>query len=111
VRVVAAKRLRIYVGEDEHYQGHPLYRAIVQAARQHGLAGATVTRGIEGFGPQSRLRTARVVDLASDLPVIVELVDEAAKIEGFLPTLAAMVRTGLITVEDVVASFPRQDSQ
>jgi PII-like signaling protein len=102
-----AKRLRIYIGEAEHHHGRPLYRAVVEAARSAGLAGATVLRGIEGYGPKHGLQTAHVVDLSPDLPVVVEIVDEAGRIAAFLPTAQAMVDSGLITLEDVQAAFDR----
>jgi len=96
-----AKLLRIFVGESDRYQGRPLYEAIVLKAREAGLAGASVFRGIMGFGGHSRIHTARVLRLSEDLPVMIEIVDAPEKIEAFLPTLDAMITEGLVTLERV----------
>lgn len=94
--------LCIYVGESDHYHGTPLAHAIVVAARQHGLAGATVLHGVEGFGANSRIHTASILRLSEDLPVVIEIVDATDKIEQFLPLLDEMVQEGLIvTIEKV----------
>lgn len=93
--------LRIFIGESDRHHGRPLYEAIVLLARERGLAGATVLRGIEGFGADSRMHTARILRLSEDLPIVVEIVDEPAKIEAFLSELDAMVVEGLVTVEKV----------
>ena len=93
--------LRIFVGESDK-QGHvPLYEAIVLKARESGLAGATVLRGLMGFGKHSVLHTAKVLRLSEDLPMVVEIVDSLEKIEAFLPVLDTMVRDGLVTVESI----------
>lgn len=96
-----AQRLRIYLGERDHRGGQPLYSAIVQAARSAGIAGATVLKGIEGYGSHSIVHAARIVDLSADLPVIVELIDAPAAIAAFLPLVTGMLEGGLITCEDV----------
>ncbi len=96
-----AKLLRIFVGESDRYKGRPLYEAIVQKAREAGLAGASVFRGIMGFGGHSRIHSARVLRLSEDLPVMIEIVDEAGKIEAFLPVLDEMITEGLVTLERV----------
>ena len=96
----AGKRIRVYIGNSDQWQGQALYNAIVQRARQEGLAGATVVQGVEGFGANSRIHRASILDLSTDLPVVVEIIDKPDKIEGFLPLLAEMVTEGLITVED-----------
>ena len=93
--------LRIFIGESDRWHGKPLYEAIVERARAEGLAGATVFRGLEGFGAHSRLHTTRLLRLSEDLPVLIELVDEAAKIEAFLPGLDEMVAEGMVTLEKV----------
>ncbi len=93
--------LRIFIGESDHWEGRPLYEAIVHRARAAGLAGATVIRGLEGFGAHSRLHTTRILRLSEDLPVVVEIVDEAGKIEAFLPALDEMVDEGMVTLEKV----------
>lgn len=93
------KQLRIYVGSSDRWHGQALYNAIVQRARQEGLAGATVTQGIEGYGANSRVHRASILELSTDLPVVIELVDTAERVDRFLPLLDEMVTEGLITVE------------
>ncbi len=95
------KLLRVFIGESDRWHGRPLYQAIVARAREEGLAGATVTRGIEGFGAKSHLHTSRILQLSSDLPVVVEIVDTAERIEALLPLLDEMVADGLVTIEPV----------
>jgi PII-like signaling protein len=95
------KLLRIFVGESDRWHGKPLYQAIVERVRKEGLAGATVIRGIEGFGADSRLHTARILRLSEDLPIVVEIVDSAEQIERILPILDEMVGEGMVTVERV----------
>lgn len=96
-----AEVLRVFIGESDRHDGRPLYEAIVQEARRLGMAGATVVRGVLGFGVHSRIHTSKLLRLSEDMPMIVEIVDGPAKIEAFLPTLDAMVGEGLITVEKV----------
>jgi PII-like signaling protein len=93
------KLLRVFVGEADRWQGRPLYEAIVEEARRQGLAGATAWRGFMGFGAHSHLHTAKVLRLSEDLPVVIEIVDAAGRIEAFLPTLETMVQEGLVTLE------------
>ena len=93
--------LRIYIGESDQWEGRPLYEAIVLRARERGLAGATVLRGLMGFGAHSRLHTAKVLRLSEDLPIIIEIADKAERIETFLPEIDRMVSEGLITLERV----------
>jgi uncharacterized protein len=93
--------LRIFVGESDRWEGRPLYEAIVRAAREHGLAGATALRGIEGFGASSRIHTVKVLRLSEDLPIIVEIVDRQDRIATFIPTIDKMVSEGMITLEKV----------
>lgn len=95
------RRVRIYIGESDQWQGRPLYAAIVQEARRRGLAGATVARGIMGFGAHSAIHEAHLLRLSSDLPVVIEIVDSPEKIEAFLPCLDEMVREGMITTSEV----------
>lgn len=95
-----AKLVRIYFGEDDRWNGHPLHEAIVQEARRHDLAGATVYRGIEGFGASTRIHRRHMLT-SSDLPIMVSIVDEEPKIRRFLPTVEAMVKEGLVVVSDV----------
>lgn len=93
--------LRIFIGESDRIDGKPLYEWIVRQAREHGLAGATVLRGLEGFGAHSRLHTAKVLRLSSDLPIVVEIVDTIDRIESFLPLIDGAIREGLATLERV----------
>ncbi len=93
--------LRVFIGESDRWHGRPLYEAIVLKAREMGMAGATVLRGMMGFGADSRLHTAKVLRLSEDLPIVIEIIDNAARIEAFLPTLDAMVTEGMITLENV----------
>lgn len=93
--------LRIFVGESDKWHGKPLYEAIVRLARERGLAGTTVIRGIEGFGATSRIHTARILRLSEDLPIIIEIVDRADRIEAILPEIDPMIGDGLITLETV----------
>jgi hypothetical protein len=95
------KLLRIFIGESDKRDGVPLYEWIVRRARELGLAGATVLRGLEGFGAQSRLHTAKILRLSSDLPIVVEIVDTDEKIEAFLPEVDEAIAEGLATVERV----------
>ncbi len=94
---IGGKRLRIFLGEAEEWQGKPLYQVIVEQAYQHGLLGATVLRGIEGFGPEHLLSTDRLPDISDNLPMIVEIVDSNEHIEAFLPVLDRLVQQGMIT--------------
>lgn len=93
--------LRIFFGESDRHDGRPLYEALVLKAREAGLAGATVLRSPMGFGAASRLHTAKILRLSDDLPIIIEIVDEEAKINAFLPTLDEMMGGGLVTLEKV----------
>jgi len=93
--------LRVFVGESDRHGHRPLYEAIVLKAREAGLAGATVLRGVMGFGRRSILHTAKILRLSEDLPMVVEIVDTREKIEGFLPVLDAMIAEGLVTLERV----------
>lgn len=93
--------LRIFVGESDRSGHHPLYEAIVLKAREKGLAGATVVRGVMGFGKHSTLHTAKILRLSEDLPMVIEIVDSAEKINEFLPVLDEMIKDGLVTVERI----------
>ena len=95
-----ARVLRIYIGESDKWHGQPLYMAILLKAREMGLAGGTVIRGIAGYGANSRIHSASILRLSEDLPVVIEIVDSAERIEMFLPLLDEMVSEGLITVQD-----------
>jgi len=93
--------LRIFIGESDRYGHHPLYEAIVLKARERGLAGATVLRGVMGFGKHSILHTAKILRLSEDLPMVIEIVDDPKKIEDFLPVLDEMIKDGLVTLEPI----------
>jgi PII-like signaling protein len=93
--------LRIFIGEDDRFDGSPLYEAIVVRAREQHMAGATVLRGPMGYGKSSRLHTAKILRLSEDLPLVIEIVDSEENINRFLPTLDGMMTSGLITLEKV----------
>ena len=99
--------LRIFIGESDKHNGMPLYEWIVRKARENGLAGATVLRGIEGFGAHSRLHTAKILRLSIDLPIVIEIVDTKDKIENFLPVIDFAIQEGLATLEKVQIRFYR----
>jgi len=101
------KLLRIFVGESDQHGGMSLYEWIVRQAREHGLAGATVLRGLEGFGARSRLHTSKVLRLSSDLPIVIEIIDTEEKIEAFLPLIDNAIPEGLATIEKVEVHFYR----
>ena len=93
--------LRIFIGENDRFEHHPLYEAIVLKAREMHLSGATVLRGPMGFGHSSRLHTAKILRLSEDLPFVIEIVDSEKKINEFLPALDTMMGSGLITIEKI----------
>jgi PII-like signaling protein len=98
--------LRAYLGESDRHGGLPLYEAIVLKAREEGLAGATVLRSPMGFGANSHLHTAKILQLSADLPFIVEIVDAEEKIRAFLPILETMMGGGLVCLQNVeVAAY------
>jgi len=96
-----ADLLRIFIGEIDKYHGRPLYEVIVEEARKRGMAGATVLRGILGFGADSRMHTAKILRLSEDLPIVVEIVDKPERIDAFLPDLDTMIEEGMVTRERV----------
>jgi len=96
-----ACRLTIFIGESDHWHGKPLYAEIVHRARAAGLAGASVLRGIEGYGASSRIHTARLLSLTEDLPLAVIIIDDEDRIRGFLPTLDEIVTEGLVIIDPV----------
>jgi PII-like signaling protein len=106
------KLLRIFIGESDKHGRKPLYQAIVKMLREEGLVGATVLRGIEGFGATSRLHTARILRLSEDLPIVIEGADTAERIEAIMPKLDEMVTEGMVTMERVeVVSYRAQSTQ
>ncbi|NUS72638.1 MAG: DUF190 domain-containing protein [Corynebacteriales bacterium] len=97
----SASRLTIFVSEDKTWQHKPLFTEIVHRAHTAGLAGASVFRGIEGFGASSHIHTARLLSLAEDLPVAIVIIDTPEKIQAFLPHLDELVEEGVVTVDPV----------
>ncbi len=106
-----AELLRIFIGESDRCHGRPLYEVIVKKARERGMAGATVLKGVMGFGAHSHMHTAKILRLSEDLPMVVEIVDESEKIESFLPELDDMIQEGMVTVEKVrVVAYRENES-
>jgi len=95
------KLLKVFIGESDLHGGKPLYQALVERVRAEGLAGATVLRGIEGFGASSHLHTSRILRLSEDLPIVVEIVDTTENIDRILPVVDEMVGDGMVIVERV----------
>ena len=93
--------LRIFIGESDKWEGIPLYEAIILKARELNIAGATMLRGMMGYGATSRIHTAKILRLSEDLPVVVEIIDSAEKIATLLPFVDEMIEEGLVTLEDV----------
>jgi hypothetical protein len=104
-----AKLLRIFIGESDRYNGKPLYEAIVNLVRERSMAGATVLRGILGFGAHSRIHSAKILRLSEDLPIVVEIVDKTERIEAILPEIDEMIQEGLATLEDIQVIFYRKE--
>ncbi len=104
------KLLRIYISEHLHREGRPLYEWLILKAREMHMSGATVLRGIEGYGASSCIHTASLVELSGNLPVVVELVDSAEKIESYLSQTDTAITSGLATVEDVEVRVYRSDA-
>jgi hypothetical protein len=96
-----AKMLRIHFGEDDKWQGRPLYEAIVERCRKLDIAGATVLRGIEGYGASTMIRRSHLLHFSSDAPILVEVVDTEDNIQRLIPALDEMVAEGLIAMSDV----------
>jgi PII-like signaling protein len=105
--------MRIHIGERDKFEGEPLYWAIVQLLRKRHYAGATVTRGIAGFGASSRIHAAKFLELSLDLPIVIECVETQEKIDSILPELDQMVTGGLITLErvNVIAYRPHETNE
>ena len=101
------KLLRIYIGEKDRHEGMLLYEWLLRKAREQGLAGATVLRGMAGFGAHSRLHTGKILELSTDLPVVIEIVDRAERIESFLHVVDGAVGEGLATLENVTVHLYR----
>ena len=96
-----AKRLRIYIGEADSWESKSLYKALVLKAKELDLAGATVFQGCMGYGANSRIHTASLIDMSADLPIVIEIIDSAEYIEKFIPFLDKMVKEGMVTLDDI----------
>lgn len=103
--------LRIFIGERDKHDGKPLYEWILRTAKERGLAGGTVIRAMEGFGAHSSIHTAKILDLSTDLPIIIEIVDDPEKIEDFLSVVDSVIEEGLATVEAVHIRFYRKRNE
>ena len=101
----------MYAGESDQWERRPLYEAIVLKARSEGLAGATVFRSPMGFGATSRIHTAKILNLSTDLPIVVEIIDTAPKIEAFLAKLQEMIQGGMVTVEPIKVVHYRHEKR
>jgi len=99
--------LRIFIGESDKHEGIPLYEWIVKKAREHGLAGATVIRGILGFGAHSRIHTTKILRLSEDMPMVIEIIDTLEKIDHFMPIIDHTITEGLATIEEISIRFYR----
>jgi PII-like signaling protein len=105
-----AKMLRVHFGEDDQWQGRPLYRAIVERCRELDIAGATVYRGIEGYGASTRIHRSHLLQFSSDAPILVQIIDTAENIQRLIPALDEMVQEGLIAMSDVeVVKYVHED--
>ena len=93
--------LRIFIGEEDRYEGKPLYKYLVEWFREEGLAGATVLRGITGFGKSSHIHTTTILRLSTDLPIVIEVADKRENIERIKPKLEGIIKKGLITEEKI----------
>jgi uncharacterized protein len=102
--------LRIFIGESDRHHGDLLYEWLVKTAREEGLAGATVLRGIMGFGPSSRIQTAKILALSQDLPVVIEIVDTIDRLEAFLSRVSPEIPQGMATIERVAVKFYRSET-
>ena len=105
------KLLRIFIGEQDKWKGLPLHEAIVNQAREMGMAGATVLKGFLGFGCNAHIHMAKFLDLSEDLPIIIEIVDSEERIKKILPHLDEMVQDGLVTLEKVHVIIYRANSK
>lgn len=105
-----AERLRIYTGESDTVHGRPLHEIIVEEARRAGLAGATVLRGVAGFGANSLVHTTKILRLSEDLPMITEIVDAPEKIDAFLPLMDGLIKEGLVVREKVTVLVYRHNN-
>jgi len=108
--LLEGRLLRIFIGENDRHAGVPLYDWIVKQAHEHQLTGATVIRGLEGYGAHGHLHTAKILRQSTDLPIVIEIVDSREKIEAFLPIIDEAIKGGLVTLENVEARFYRAEA-
>jgi len=101
------KLLRIFIGETDEHDGLPLYEWIVRKAKEMKMAGASVFRGIEGFGAKSHLHTAKILRLSQDLPILIELIDVEEKIDKFIEIIDPVIQSGIVTTENIEVKFYR----
>lgn len=99
--MTAWKQLTIYIGESDHWRNQPLHIALIEAARKRGLAGATAARAIEGYGKHSTIHTTHLLELSSDLPIVVTIIDREEVLNEFLPLVKEMVKEGLVTMHSI----------
>ncbi len=104
------ERLRVYLGDAQRLHGKPVYECVVQLALEHCMAGTTVSKGFMGYGGHHHIHTAKILQLSEDLPIIVEILDSAEKIDAFVPLLADIVSQGLVTRESVAGAFFRPNA-
>lgn len=105
------KLLRIFIGDSDRFEGRPLYEWLVIRAKEQGLAGATVLRGLMGFGANSRVHTAKIMRLSEDLPIIIEVVDTEEKIRAFLSDIEGVIKEGLVTIEKADVQIYRSSTR
>jgi uncharacterized protein len=103
MEMIRAQALTVFVGESDRLRGVPVYEAIVREARGHGMAGATVHRATMGYGHNSRVHTAKLLELSEDLPMMVTIIDRPEKIAAFLPVVEAMGLSGVVTIDETMA--------
>lgn len=103
--------LRIIIGESDRHEGMPLYEWLVIKAREYGVAGATVVRGMMGYGANSRIKTASILRLSEDLPIVIEMIDTRETLEGFLEIVDPVLKGGLVTFEQMQIRMYRSTGQ
>lgn len=99
--------LRVFIGEEDRFERMSLYEWLVTRAKKEGLSGATVTRGIMGFGENSNIKSSKILSLSTDLPIIVEIIDEKEKLDSFLPIMNEAVKDGMATMQEIEVLFSR----
>src|SRR6266480_2701013 len=95
-----AKKVTVYVGEDVHHHGEALYLAVLNYLFYHGVSGATVTKGVAGFGAHHHLHTARILEISENLPIKIEFIEQEEKLQDLLPTLLELAGAGVVEIQD-----------